>query len=123
MPVTMEKVLQKNFARPDETRSFEKGKMEIVTVGDTTFGRGTFEPGWRWSSCVKPLAQTELCECSHLIYGISGRMRVRMADGHEFEIGPGDVVQIPAGHDAWVVGNQPAVAIDVMGAEEYAKRG
>jgi uncharacterized RmlC-like cupin family protein len=119
---TMQQLLQKNFARPDETRTFEKGKMEIVTVGDKTFGRGVFEPGWKWSTCVKPQAQTELCECSHLVYGVSGRMRVRMADGSETELGPGDVAWIPPGHDAWVVGSEPAVAIDVMGAEEYARR-
>ena len=97
--------------------------MEIVTIGDTTFGRGFFQPGWKWSECVKPVAQTELCECSHLLCAISGRMHIQMADGSEKELGPGDVAFIPPGHDAWVVGNVPAVAIDIMGAHDYAKRG
>ena len=122
MAATILEQEKKSFAQPDDKRSFEKGQMEVVTVGDMTFGRATFQPGWRWSTCVKPMAKTDLCEVSHLVCQLSGRMRVKMQDGREFEIGPGEVATIPPGHDAWVVGNEPVVAFDIAGAEEYAKR-
>jgi len=113
---------KKSLARPDETRSFDKGKVELVTVNDVTFGRATLRPGWRWSSCVKPLAHTRSCEAAHLQYHISGRLHVVMDDGSEMEFGPGDVGHIPPGHDAWVVGNEPVVAVDITGMRDYAKR-
>lgn len=111
----------KGFTSADETRLFEKGRMDVVTVGGVTFGRGTFEPGWRWSTCVKPIVKTESCQTSHLGYQISGRMHVEMDDGTEREVGPGEVCAIPPGHDAWVVGNEPVVILDIAGAEHYAK--
>jgi hypothetical protein len=117
-----EKMLKKSLSRPDETRSFEKGKVELVTVGEVTFGRINLQPGWKWSTCVKPIAHTESCEASHLTYHVSGRLRIRMDDGTEQEFGPGDVSLIPPGHDAWVVGNEPVVGIDISGMREYAKR-
>jgi hypothetical protein len=95
--------------------------VELVTVGDVTFGRATLQPGWKWSSCVKPIAQTESCQASHLQYHVSGRLRVKMEDGEETEFGPGEVSFIPPGHDAWVVGNEPAVIIDTSGLTHYAK--
>ena len=118
---TSEKMEKKSFSQPDEQRTFDNGKVELVTVGDVTFGRATLRPGWRWSTCVKPIAQTELCEASHLQLQLSGRMHVVMADGSEFETVAGDVVKIPPGHDAWVVGNEPFVGIDISGMREYAK--
>ncbi len=122
MHTTIEKMLKKSLSRPEETRSFEKGKVELVTVGDVTFGRIALQPGWTWSKCVKPLANTASCEASHLTYHISGRLRIRMDDGEEQEFGPGDVSFVPPGHDAWVVGNEPVVAIDISGMRDYAKR-
>lgn len=113
----------RNFGRPDETRPFDgKGRVEIVSLGGRELGKATFEPGWRWSENVKPIAQTDACEFDHLGYVISGRMRVRMNDGSEGEIGPGDVFAIPAGHDAEVIGDEPCVTIDI-GEEDadYAK--
>ena len=112
---------KKNFHLPDETRTFPKGKVELVTVGTIKFGRAILEPGWKWSAHVKPIAQTKSCEAPHTQYHISGRLRVKMDDGTEVEYGPGDVGHIPPGHDAWVVGNEPAVIIDVTGMAEYAK--
>ena len=115
------KAESKNLKSPDETRSFEHGKMELVNLDGGTVGRGTFEPGWQWSKHVKPIAKTELCEAPHFMYQISGRMRVKMDDGSEFESGPGDVTIIPPGHDAWVVGDEAVVAVDWGGATNYAR--
>jgi hypothetical protein len=112
----------KDFDSPDEVRPFEgKGKADVVNVGGRVVGRGTFEPGWRWSDNVKPIAKTDSCEVSHLGYCVSGRMRVQMDDGSEGEIGPGQVVAIPPGHDAEVVGNEPCVLIDFGEFGDYAK--
>jgi hypothetical protein len=122
MITTTEKMLKKSLSRPDETRSFDKGRVELVTVNDVTFGRGTLQPGWKWSTCVKPIAKTESCQASHLQYHISGRLRVVMDDGSEQEFGPGDVSFLPPGHDAWVVGNEPVVLVDISGMRDYAKR-
>jgi hypothetical protein len=92
-----------------------------VNVAGGVVGRFTFYPGWRWSNDVKPIAKTELCEAPHFLYQISGRMHVVMKDGSAHEFGPGDVGLIPPGHDAWVVGNEPAVVIDWGGAKNYAR--
>jgi mannose-6-phosphate isomerase-like protein (cupin superfamily) len=113
----------KNFSAPDETRPFENGKIDLVNIGGGAVGRAKFEPGWRWSNDVKPIAGTDLCEAPHFMYQISGRMRVQMKDGTEFEMGPGDVALIEPGHDAWVVGDEPVVAVDWSGAANYAKAG
>ncbi len=121
MITTEEKIVKKSLSRPDETRSFEKGKVELVNLGEVTFGRIALQPGWKWSTCVKPIAHTESCEASHLTYHISGRLRIRMNDGTEQEFGPGDVSLVPPGHDAWVVGNEPVVGIDISGMRDYAK--
>jgi len=113
----------KSFDSPDETRPFEgKGHADVVNVGGQVIGRGTFEPGWRWSNNVKPIAGTDSCQVSHLGYVMSGRMRVFMDDGSEGEAGPGDVVAIPPGHDAEVVGDEACVNIDFGGFGTYAKR-
>jgi uncharacterized cupin superfamily protein len=122
MQTTIEKTQKKSLARPDETRTFDKGKVELVTVNEVTLGRARLQPGWKWSTCVKPLAHTESCEASHLQYHISGRLHVVMDDGSEQEFGPGDVSYIPPGHDAWVVGNEPVEILDISGMRDYAKR-
>ncbi len=112
----------KNFDKADETRTFEgNGWADIVSVGGRPVARGHFEPGWRWSRNVKPIAGTDLCEAPHMQYQVSGRIHVLMADGTEFEAGPGDVVSMPQGHDAWVVGDEPVVVVDWYGASNYAR--
>jgi ethanolamine utilization protein EutQ (cupin superfamily) len=114
----------RSFDSPDEVRPFEgNGQAEVVNIGGQVVGRGTFEPGWRWSENVKPIAGTDSCQVSHLGYVISGRMKVVMDDGTEGECGPGDVVAIPPGHDAEVVGDEPCVIIDFGEFGDYAKRG
>ncbi len=112
---------KKNMLMPDEIREFDKGKVELVTIGDITLARITLYPGWKWSTCVKPLANTKSCEVPHLQYHISGWLHVVMDDGTEEEFGPGDVSIIPPGHDAWVIDDGPVVAIDISGMTEYAK--
>jgi hypothetical protein len=107
----------------DETREFPKGKLEIATVGSTMVGRATFQPGWRWSESVKPIAGTDSCQVSHQGYVISGRMAIKLDDGTEFEMGAGDAYDIPAGHDGWVVGDEAFVGVDFSPAmTEYAKK-
>ena len=119
----MADVETKSFDSPDETRPFEgKGQAEVVNIAGQTVGRGTFEPGWRWSENVKPIAGTESCQVSHLAYCLSGRMRIDMDDGDQAEIGPGDVVAIPPGHDAEVVGDEACVLVDFGEFGDYAKR-
>jgi len=114
----------KNFDSPDETRPFQgKGKADVVNLAGQTVGRAVFEPGWKWSENVKPIAQTDSCQVSHLGYVISGRMRVYMDDGSEQEIGAGDVVAIPPGHDADVPGDEPCVMVDFGQFGDYAKSG
>jgi len=117
-----QKMETKNLSKPDEKRTFEKGQVELVTIGGVTFGRATFQPGWKWSTHVKPMVKTESCEAPHLQYHIAGRLHVVMDDGSEAEFGPGDVSLIPPGHDGWVVGNDPVVVIDISGMIDYAKR-
>lgn len=112
---------QKSFDQPDEVRQFEKGSIEIVKVGEHTVGRATFAPGWRWSQHVQPIAGTDLCEVDHLAYVVSGKMKVRMADGTEAEFGPTEIMAIRPGHDAWVLGKEPCVIVDFAGAATYAK--
>jgi hypothetical protein len=113
----------KKLATPDETRPFaSKGRAEIFRLEEGTVGRGIFEPGWKWSECVKPIAGTQSCEASHLGVCLSGRMRIRMNDGTEAEVGPGDLMQVEPGHDAWVVGDETCVMLDFSGMEHYAER-
>ncbi len=118
-------LVAKSFDSPDETRPFTdgKGQMAVVSVGDVVMGRGTFEPGWRWSTNVKPIAGTDSCQVSHLAYVLSGSMRVYMDDGSEVEISAGDVVAIPPGHDAEVPGPEACVMVDFGQIGDYARRG
>jgi len=111
----------RTFAKPDETREFPHGRAEILTIDETPIGRLVFEPGWRWSNDVKPLAGTDSCEAPHFQYHVSGRLGIRMDDGTEFIAGPGDVTSLPKGPDAWVIGDEPVVVVDWYGASNYAK--
>jgi hypothetical protein len=112
----------KSFTAPDEVRAFPHGKAEILSVGGAEVGRLIFQPGWRWSNDVRPLANTDSCEAPHMQYHVSGRLAIRMDDGTEFIAEPGDVTSLPRGHDAWVVGDEPVVVVDWFGATNYAKR-
>lgn len=118
----MSDMVRMSLDTPEETRPFADGmgRLELVNMKAGPVGRATFEPGWRWSSHVQPMAQTESCQASHLGYYVSGRMRVRMDDGDEIEFGPGDFAVIPPGHDAWIVGTDPCVFVDWQGFADYA---
>jgi quercetin dioxygenase-like cupin family protein len=111
----------KSFQHPDETREFPRGRAEILTVAGAEVGRLVFEPGWRWSDHVKPIAGTESCEAPHFQYHVSGRLAIRMDDGAEFVAEAGDITSLPSGHDAWVVGDESVVVVDWYGASNYAK--
>lgn len=108
---------------PDEVRRFEadKGRVEVVHLPCGDVGMGTFEPGWKWSSHVRPIAGTDSCEVEHIGYVRSGRMTVRMNDGDEQQLGPGDFFHLPPGHDAWVDGDEPCVMVDFGGLTGYAQ--
>ncbi len=111
----------KAFSMPDEVRKFPKGRLELIKIGGSTVGRAVFEPGWRWSASLKPIAQTKSCEAPHFQYHVSGTLRILMDDGSEFDCKAGDVSLLPSGHDAWVVGDEPAVVVDFQGMLDYAK--
>ncbi len=111
----------KSFYYPDETREFPKGKLEVVNIGGQLVARAILEPGWKWSTCVKPLAKTQSCEAPHFQYHVSGRLMVEMDDGSKRECGPGDLSCIAPGHDAWVMGVEPVIVVDFQGMAEYAK--
>ena len=117
----MEKMEVKSLGTPDEVRTFEKGRLELVKIGGAVIGRATFQPGWRWSDSVKPLVKTKSCEAPHFQYHISGILRVKMDDGTVVDCKAGDLSLLPSGHDAWVVGDEPVVVIDFQGMVEYAK--
>jgi hypothetical protein len=111
----------KHFGKPDEIREFPKGRVELIQIGGATIGRAVFEPGWRWATSVQPIAKTRSCEAPHFQYHVSGVLRIRMDDGQEFDCKAGDVSLLPSGHDAWVVGNEPAIVVDFQGMLDYAK--
>ena len=114
-------MISRNLDRkPDDVRKFTNGKVDLANLGDTVVGRITLQPGWKWSNDVKQIVNTNSCQLPHTQSVISGSLRVRMDDGTEQEFGPGDAMYVPPGHDAWVVGNQPFVAIDFTGMKEYA---
>ncbi len=117
----MNRIQKKTVSRPDERRTFDKGQVDLVSLGGVTFGRATLRPGWKWSTCVKPLVHTKSCQAPHLQYQVSGRLHVVMDDGTKREFGPGDVALIPPGHDAWVVGKDSVVVIDISGIADYSQ--
>ena len=117
-----ESLQKKSLDSPDETRTFENGKAQITSLGDFSASRLVLEPGWRWSENVKPIAGTDTCQVLHTGYQVSGRLHIRMEDGTEEEVGPGEAYVVPPGHDAWVVGDEPVVSVDMsrVTAEQYA---
>ena len=98
-----------------------KGQVEILNIGDGVVGKATFEPGWRWSEHVKPLAGTDSCQAAHLGYVLSGRQKIVMDDGTELEFGPGDVIAIPPGHDGEVIGDEPCIVLDFADKGGFAR--
>jgi len=112
----------KSFQAPEEVRQFPNGRAEILHVGGGEVGRLVFQPGWRWSNDVKPLAGTPSCTAPHFQYHVSGKLAIRMDDGTEMVAGPGDIPSLPSGHDAWVVGDEPVVVVDWYGASNYARK-
>ena len=118
----MVEVILKRFEEPDETRVFTKGRFEIVRLGGLTIGRATYEPGWKWSEHVSPIAGTALCEVEHVGLVVSGRTVAAMADGTIIELTPGNLFYIPhVAHDSWVIGDEPYVSLHFLGAEHYTK--
>ena len=97
------------------------GRVDRLAIGGPTVGLATLGPGWRWSTSGQPIAKTKSCEAPHFQYHVSGVLMVLMDDGTELECKPGDVSLLPSGHDAWVVGNEPAVIVDFQGMIDYAK--
>ena len=120
-PVSVSKFETKSHNMPDELRKPDKTLIEIIRLDGFTLGRLNLEPGWRWSECIKPVVHTDSCQVSHAGYAISGSIVVRMNDGTEKTIAAGESYTIPPGHDAWVVGDEPFVGIEVMSAEQFAK--
>jgi hypothetical protein len=112
-----------DFDSPDETRTPEKTRVDLVKVGNTTVGRFAFEPGWRWSECIKPVAGTDSCQARHVGIVQSGAMHVVHDDGTEMDLKAGDAYVIESGHDAWIIGDQAFVGFEFesRSAEEYAR--
>lgn len=115
-----EKASKVNFSTPEDVRTFPLGKVDLAKIGGAMIGKAVFQPGWKWSESVKPIAKTESCHAPHFQYHVSGVLRVKMDDGTMFDCKPGDVSYLPKGHDAWVVGNEPVVVIDFQGMVDYA---
>jgi hypothetical protein len=120
----MASIETKNMDRPDELRTPEKTSVNVVHLGDATVARLTLQPGWRWSDCIKPIVGTESCQAAHLGFVVSGKIHIASTDGTEADISAGDTYRLDPGHDAWVVGNEPLVALEFESktAETYAKR-
>lgn len=112
---------RKRFDRPDEVRRTDRTTVELVELGELAVGRTTFQPGWRWSEHVKPVVDTDYCQVHHLGYVISGRLRVEMHDGATVELEGGDLFEVPPGHDAWVIGDEPWISVDWAGRRLFAK--
>jgi quercetin dioxygenase-like cupin family protein len=121
MDIVQQMTEHKSFSKPDEIRTFPNGRAEILRIGGSEVGRLIFEPGWRWSKDVKPIAHTSSCEAPHFQYHVSGQLAILMDDGTEFIASKGDITSLPSGHDAWVVGDEPVVVVDWFGATHYAK--
>ncbi|MFS0716731.1 cupin domain-containing protein [Arthrobacter sp. 1P04PC] len=124
MPAVAVSQLQvKSHNTPDEKRRPDKTEVDIVTLDDYTIGRFTFQPGWRWSDCIKPVVHTEMCQLSHVGFCVSGRLTVETTDGNRVEIAGGHSYTIPPGHDAWVEGGDAFVGIEFVSAAGFAKPG
>ena len=114
-------VILKRFDRPDEVRTFEKGRFELIHIGNMTLGRATYDPGWKWSAHVGKALGKQSCDVEHVGLVISGCATAAMDDGRVVEMHEGDVFYIAPGHDSWVVGDIPYLSLHLLGATEYAK--
>jgi hypothetical protein len=119
-PAEGEPAESRTLASATDVRKFDKGHMDVVRVGGTSIGRGVFEPGFRWSECIKPIVGTESCQLAHVGYVLAGRMKVVMDNGDELEIKQGQAIHVAPGHDAWTLGDEDCVVLEVQGAEEFA---
>jgi hypothetical protein len=118
----MNEVILKRFEQPDETREFERGKFEVVHIGGLTIGRATYQPGWKWSEHVGPLAGTPFCEVEHVGLVISGKAAAAIPGGETVELTPGSLFHVPSTpHDSWVIGDEPYVSLHFLGAGAYTK--
>lgn len=117
----MNDVETRRFEQPDEARAFERGSFELVTLGGVTVGRARYEPGWVWSKHVGAATGETLCPVEHVGLVVSGRTAVKMGDGTEYELTPGDLFYVAPGHDSWVIGDEPYVSLHFLGSTEYAK--
>jgi class 3 adenylate cyclase len=117
----MARLQRKRFTNPDDVRLVPNGRIDVVELDDRVVGRLAYEPGWRWSKDIKPIAGTETCQFHHVGITLSGRARIELPDGLELELGPGDVFEIPPGHDAWVIGDEPWVSVDFEAMRAYAR--
>jgi len=115
-------VILKRFDKPDETRTFGRGKFELIHIGGMTIGRATYEPGWKWSEHVGKGIGKKTCDVEHVGIVVSGCATAAMNDGRVFEMKAGDVFYIAPGHDSWVVGDEPYVSLHLLGATDYAAR-
>ena len=115
----MPRLQRKNFATPDQVRTFARGRIDIVNLDETSIGRFVWEPGWRWSKDVGPIVGTHSCQNRHVGYVISGHLHVVMEDGTELEILAGDAFEIPPGHDAWVVGEMAWDSVEFTSARTF----
>jgi quercetin dioxygenase-like cupin family protein len=118
----MADVVIRRFEKADETRTFKHGTFEMITLGGITVGRASYEPGWVWSEHVGRDTGESLCQVEHVGLVVSGRTGVKMADDSEYELAAGDLFHVPAGHDSWVIGEEPYVSLHFLGAADYAKR-
>jgi len=118
----MQTVEHESFGSPSEIREFPNGHAEILNVGEATIGRLVLEPGWRWSTSVMPIAKTKSCEAPHYQYHVYGILKIKMDDGTEKTLNPGEAYVIQPGHDAWVVGDENVVVVDWYGATDWAKQ-
>jgi class 3 adenylate cyclase len=116
----MPRLQYKSFAAPDEVRAFPMGRAEVVTLDESVIGRAVYEPGWRWSTAMPAIAGTATCRLHHLGYSISGVMHVVTDDGQTIDIPPASIYEIPPGHDAWVVGDEPWVTVEWTSARTFA---
>src|SRR5437667_253937 len=108
----MAKTVKKNVNSPDEVRDVGKGKIDVMSLPSGNIGRLHYEPGWKWSTDLKPVHKTDSCQLHHIGVVESGTIHVKMDDGQEADLGPGDAFEVPPGHDAWVSGNEPFIAWD-----------
>ena len=118
----MPAVESKDFTTPDETRTPPKTTVELVNLAGGQVGRYTFEPGWRWSECIKPVVNTDSCQTEHVGYVVKGTLSVRHDDGTEMRIPEGSVYHIAPGHDGWNDSSEPVVVVEFQGAATYAKK-